>query len=69
MRKILTLVIISVPILIAINLKNLENIMILIKQKLCFRNFPFQKKITKISVRNNKNTSENYLLDCLKFKY
>lgn len=67
MRKILTLVIISVPILIAINLKNLENIMIFDKAKIMLSNFSlFKKKITKISVRNNKNTSENYLLRLLK---
>ncbi len=66
MRKILTLVIISVPILIAINLKNLENKIIFDKAKIMLSNFSLFKKITKISVRNNKNTSENYLLRLLK---
>ena len=66
MRKVLTLVIISVLILTMINLENSKNIIDLNKVKIKVSNFSFfQKKITKISVINNKNTSENYLLRLL----
>ena len=66
MRKVLTLVIISVFILIVINLKNFKNIIAFHEVKIKLSKFSFFKKeITKISVMNNKNTSENYLLRLL----
>ena len=66
MRKVLTLVIISVFILIVINLKNFKNIIVFDEVKIKLSKFSFfKKKITKISVINNKNTSENYLLRLL----
>ena len=69
MRKVLTLVIISVSILILINFKNFKNIIIFDEMKIKYSKFSlFKKKITKISVINNKNTSKNYLLRLLKIK-
>ena len=66
MRKVLTLVIISVFILIVINFKNFKNIIVFDEVKIKLSKFSFfKKKITKISVINNKNTSENYLLRLL----
>ena len=66
MRKILTLVIISVFIFLVINLKNFKNITVFNEVKFKLSKFSFfKKKITKISVINNKNTSENYLLRLL----
>ena len=66
MRKVLTLVIISIFILTVINLEDSKNIIDLNKVKIKVSKFSFfQKKITKISVINNKNTSENYLLRLL----
>ena len=66
MRKVLTLVIISVFIFLGINLKNFKNITVFDEVKLKLSKFSFfKKKITKISVINNKNTSENYLLRLL----
>ena len=69
MRKVLTLVIISVSILIVINLKNFKNIISFDEVKIKLSKFSlFKKKITKISLINNKNTSENYLLRLLNFE-
>ena len=66
MRKVLTLVIISVFILIVINLENFKNIIEFYEDKVNFSKFSFfKKKITKVSVINNKYTSENYLLRSL----
>ena len=66
MRKVLTLVIISVFIFLVINLKNFKNITVFNEVKFKLSKFSFfKKKITKISVINNKNTSENYLLRLL----
>ena len=63
MRKVLTLVIISVTALIVINFMN-KVVLDEVKIKLSKYSL-FTKKITKISVINNKNTSENYLLRLL----
>ena len=63
MRKVLTLVIISVFIFIVINLENIIDFNE-IKIKLSRLTF-FKKKITKVSVINNNNTSKNYLLRLL----
>ena len=66
MRKVLTLVIISIFILIAINFKNLKNIINFHEEKITFSKFSFfKKKITKISVVNNRSISKNYLLRSL----
>ena len=66
MRKVLTLVIISASILIVVNFKNFKNISVIDDVKIKLSKFsPFKKKITKISVINNKYTSENYLLRLL----
>ena len=66
MRKILNLVLISVFILIVINLENFKNIIEFYEDRVNFSKFSFfKKKITKVSVINNKNTSENYLLRSL----
>ena len=63
MRKVLTLVIISASILIVVNFKNIS---VIDDVKIKLSKFsPFKKKITKISVINNKYTSENYLLRLL----
>ena len=63
MRKVLTLVIISASILIVVNFKNIS---VIDDVKIKLSKFSlFKKKITKISVINNKNTSENYLLRLL----
>ena len=66
MRKVLTLVIISVFILIVVNLKNFKDIIVFHEVKIKLSKLSlFKKKITKISVINNKNTSKNYLLRSL----
>ena len=66
MRKVLTLFIISASILIVVNLKNFKNISVIDDVKIKLSKFSlFKKKITKISIINNKNTSENYLLRLL----
>tara|TARA_X000000950_G_scaffold2021_1_gene2148 strand:+ start:618 stop:1331 length:714 start_codon:yes stop_codon:yes gene_type:complete len=63
MRKVLTLVIISVFTLILLNIKNL---IVFDEAKIKLSKFSlFKKKITKISLINNKNTSKNYLLRLL----
>lgn len=66
MRKVLTLVIISIFILIVIKFKDLGDIFDFneLKAKFSTHSF-FKKKITKISIINNKNTSKNYLLRSL----
>ena len=66
MRKVLTLVIISIFILIVIKFKDLGDIFDFneLKAKFSAHSF-FKKKITKISIINNKNTSKNYLLRSL----
>ena len=62
MRKVLTLVIISVFILIVVNLKNFKDIIVFHEVKIKLSKLSlFKKKITKITVINNKNTSKNYL--------
>ena len=66
MRKVLTLVIISVFILIVVNLKYFKDIIVFHEVKIKLSKLSlFKKKITKISVINNKNTSKNYLLRSL----
>ena len=62
MRKVLILVIFSVFIIIVINLKNFTNIIDVDEVKIKLSKFYFfEKKITRISVVNNNNTSKNYL--------
>ena len=66
MRKVLILVIFSVFIIIVINLKNFTNIIDVDEVKIKLSKFYFfEKKITRISVVNNNNTSKNYLLRLL----
>ena len=62
MRKVLTLVIISVFILIVVNLKNFKDIIVFHEVKIKLSKLSlFKKKITKKKEINNKNTSKNYL--------
>jgi len=66
MRKLLTLVIISIFILIVIKFKDLEDIFDFNELKAKFSTLSFfKKKITKISIIDNKNISKNYLLRSL----
>ena len=66
MRKVLTLVIISIFILIVIKLKDLADIFDFNELKAKFSTVSFfKKKITKISIIDNKNTSKSYLLRSL----
>ena len=66
MRKVLTLVIISIFILIVIKFKDLADVFDFsgLKEKFSTVSF-FKKKITKISFIDNKNTSKSYLLRSL----
>jgi len=66
MRKVLTLVIFSIFILIVIKFKDLEDIFDFNEVKVKFSTLSFfKKKITKISIIDNKNTSKSYLLRSL----
>ncbi len=66
MRKVLTLVIISIFILIVIKFKDLADIFDFNELKAKFSTVSFfKKKITKISIIDNKNTSKSYLLRSL----
>ena len=70
MRKVLTLLIVSVFVFLMIKFDTLGNFLDFKEVKIRLSELTFfKKKITKVSVMNNKNTSKNYLLRLLNIDY